>query len=128
MAGIGHNRPPEPITALPSLLPNDAACCRCKHWIAPCERDVSDFDHWKATGKGRRFKEPSGACDRVRLREGNAPAFSATFAHSRCFSFEAQRVTPASRGFVTIYEAGRIVWQGTEGEEPAEYRQEELQL
>ncbi len=131
MAGIGHNRPPEPIEAPSPLLPAGAACCRCTHWKAPCDRDVRDFDYWKATGKGRRVKQPTGACDRVRMNARSAPAFSATSANSQCFNYEARPIAPyapTGRGFVTIYEAGRIVWQGTEGDEPAQYRQEELQL
>ena len=39
-------------------------------------------------------------------------------AHSQCSSFEAQHVTHGG-GLVTIYEAGRIVWQRTKGDEPA---------
>lgn len=129
VAGIGHNG--GPVIAPPSLLPHDAACLRCQHWKAPHDRDVSAYEYWKATGKGYRIKEPAGACDRVRMTESSAPAFAATKAHGRCFGYEAkpsQPFTQSAPGFVTIYEAGRVVWQGTEGEEPAAFRQQELPL
>ncbi|MFD1960525.1 hypothetical protein ACFSHP_18825 [Novosphingobium panipatense] len=32
------------------------------------------------------------------------------------------------RGFVTIWQGDKIAWQGREGEEPAEFRQGELDL
>lgn len=129
VAGIGHNggEPLEPDPA--PMLARDAACLRCQHWQAPDDRDVNAYDHWRATGRGQRRKEPAGACDRVRLSPSSAPAFSATLRHSRCLNYEPKPVSaPArsGRGFVTIYEGGRIVWQGTDGTEPAEFRQGEL--
>lgn len=125
-APIGHNRP-----ALPTYapMPSDAACSRCHHWKAPDPRDVSAFDFWQATGRGRRVKEPSGTCDRILHSRGKAPAFGGTMGRNACFNYEADRRPKPDqdwRGFLTIYQGDRIVWQGTEGDEPAEYRQGEL--
>jgi hypothetical protein len=125
-APIGHNRPAPPAYA---PMPAGAACSRCHHWKAPDPRDVSNYDHWQATGRGRRVKEPSGTCDRILHSPGKMPAFGGSMGRNACYNFEPdQRPKPSQdrRGFVTIYEGNRIVWQGTEGHEPAEYRQGEL--
>ena len=125
-APIGHNRPAPPTYA---PMPAGAACSRCHHWKAPDPRDVSNYDHWQATGRGRRVKEPSGTCDRILHSPGKMPAFGGSMGRNACYNFEPdQRPKPSQdrRGFVTIYEGNRIVWQGTEGHEPAEYRQGEL--
>lgn len=125
-APIGHNRP---VPAAYTPLPAGASCSRCHHWRAPDQRDVSAFDYWQRTGKGRRVKEPSGTCDRIMHSPGKTPAFGGSMGRSACYNFEPdQREKPSHdrRGFVTIYEGNRIVWQGTEGDEPPEYRQGEL--
>lgn len=131
---IGHNGGPSldedrPATAPPPRLPYDAACVRCQHWTAPTEREESDYRAWQG-GYGRRVKEPSGACHRVMHRPGGPLSFSATMGRSRCFNFE-RKPDPApdrrgARGFVTIWRGDTILWQGTEGEEPAEFRQTEM--
>lgn len=51
---------------------------------------------------------------------------------SRCFNFEAKADPEpdrrSGRGFVTIWQGDKILWQGTEGEEPPQFRQQELDL
>ncbi|MDH2228075.1 MULTISPECIES: hypothetical protein [Hyphomicrobiales] len=124
---IGHNSR----AAEPPLLPSGASCARCQYWSSPSERETQDYEAFRLGLARRRVKEPSGACDRVLLRWNGSPTFAATVARSRCFNF-AERETPLPvvdrRGFVTIYENGRIVWQGTEGDEPANYWQAELDI
>lgn len=132
MRGIGDNGGPrlDDADRTPSL-PYDAACCRCRHWTPPHERDEADFRAFQAGVKMRRVKEPSGACGHVQHRPGGPLSFSATLARSRCFNFAAKPPSgrdPRTRGHVTIWQGDRVLWQGTEGEEPAEYRQEELPL
>ncbi len=83
-------------------------------------------------GYGRRVKEPSGHCFRVMHCPGGPVSFAGTMGRSRCFNYEA-KPPPATdvrgRGFVTIWGPGdKILWQGREGEEPAEFRQGELGL
>ncbi|WP_156878762.1 hypothetical protein [Roseomonas gilardii] len=95
-APIGHNRP-----ALPAYapMPAGAVCSRCHHWKAPDPHDGSAYDYWRATGR------------------------------SACYNYEPdRRPRPEQdrRGFLTIYQGDGIVWQGTEGDEPAEFRQGEL--
>lgn len=125
---IGHNRPPEDA---PRRLPRDGCCARCEHWNPPSERDQADYRAFALGISKRRVKEPSGSCDRVLLNPTGRTAFAGTVARTCCFNFE-ERSTPIDagprRGFVTIYEGDRIVWQGTEGDEPAEYRQGEFDL
>lgn len=133
MRGIGDNNgpplddgPPDP-----PRLAADAACCRCAHWTAPSAREESDYYAYKIGIERRPVKEPRGSCLRVQHRPGGPLAFSATVARGSCFSYEPKPVTPTdppTRGFVTIWRGDKILWQGTEGEEPAEFRQEELDL
>jgi len=75
-------------------------------------------------------KRPTGACDRVHLGNRPTPAFSATTAEFGCRNFEAAapKPSPAGGGFVTIWENGRIVWQGPEEKMPARYLQQALDL
>ena len=65
-------------------------------------------------------------------REGGPTAFAGTMGRNRCFNFERKSdPDPAqcrTRGFVTIWQDGKIVWEGTEGEEPAELREGSLAL
>lgn len=98
---LGHNGGP-PLDSDPPRLPDGACCRRCRHWRAPSEREESDYRAYQMGVIRRRVAEPSGACDRVILRPGGLTAF------------------------VTIYENGRIVWQGREGDEPGAYRQGDL--
>lgn len=133
---IGHNNGPplddeRPAAAETPRLPYDAACARCAHWTPPSEREESDYRAWTG-GYGRRVKEPSGHCFRVLHRPGGPTAFAGTMGRSRCFNFEAKADPEpdrrSGRGFVTIWQGDKILWQGTEGEEPAQFRQQELDL
>ncbi|MAM75885.1 MAG: hypothetical protein CMO29_18985 [Tistrella sp.] len=125
---MGHNgAPPEP----PARLPYGASCAHCQHWTAPSERDVRDYEAFQRGVTKRRVKEPSGFCHRILHSPRGRPAAGGCVGRSFCFNFEEDtRPKPEQdrRGFVTIYEGGRIVWQGTEDDEPAEYRQAELDL
>ncbi len=111
-------------------MPSWASCGRCAHWNPPSERETADYEAFQRGLTKRRVKEPAGSCDRVLLHARGRPAFAGTVARSRCFNFTEKPPAPVKdgRGFVTIYEGGRVVWQGTEGDEPAEYRQGELDL
>lgn len=64
------------------------------------------------------------------LSAGRAPAFSATTAEFGCINFEPKPEPPRPKGggFVTIYEGGRVVWQGPEEAVPARFNQQELDL
>lgn len=127
-APIGHNgAPPEPL----ARRPYGASCAHCQHWAAPNERDVRDYEAFQRGVIKRRVKEPSGFCHRILHSPRGTPAAGGCVGRSFCFNFEEDtRPKPAHdrRGFVTIYEGDRIVWQGTEGDEPAKYRQAELDL
>ncbi|WP_230588582.1 hypothetical protein [Sphingobium yanoikuyae] len=125
---IGHNgAPPEP----PARRPYGASCAHCQHWAAPSERDVRDYEAFQRGVTRRRVKEPAGFCHRILHSPRGIPAAGGCVGRSFCFNFEQDtRPKPEQdrRGFVTIYEGGRIIWQGTECDEPAEYRQAELDL
>lgn len=134
-SGFRHNGGPPledgAAAAEPPRLPADAACLRCVHWHPPSEREESDYRVWQG-GYGRRVREPSGHCFRVMHQQGGPTAFAGTMGRNRCFNFERKSdPDPAqcrTRGFVTIWQDGKIVWEGTEGEEPAELRQGDLDL
>lgn len=126
---IGHNGGPPLYDRRPG--PADGASCRrCRHWRPPSEREESDYRAYQMGVIRRRVAEPSGACDRVMLRPGGPVAFAGTKGRSWCYNFKAKPPPTdeerRGQGFVTIYEGDRIVWQGREGEEPAEYRQGDL--
>lgn len=129
---IGHNGGPplDDPAPEPPRLPYDAACVRCAHWNPPSAREESDYRAWQG-GYGRRVKEPSGHCFRVMHRPGGPVSFSGTMGRSRCFNYEPKPPPlpdTRGRGFVTIWQGEKILWSGTEGEEPAEFRQGELDL
>lgn len=125
--GIGHNGGPaldEPRSAV-------AGRCRdCRYWRAPPVREERDYESFRLGLSRRRVRRPTGACDRVVLSAGGPPAFSATAGDFGCVNFDPKPAVapPHGGGFVTIYEAGRIVWQGAEEDLPARFRQEELDL
>ena len=126
MSAIGHNGAPE---LDPQTVPSNAACSRCEHWNAPSDRDLGEYRMYEIGVSKRPVKKPTGSCHRVLMRPGAIRAFAATPAHFACLNYEADtRPKPAvdRRGFVTIWEGDRIAWQGIEGNEPAQYRQQEL--
>ncbi len=119
MSRIGHNGGPS-LDDGPPILGADWCCARCRHWNPPSEREESDYRMFVIGVNKRRVKEPSGSCDRVLHRPGGIPAFAGTMGRNRCYHFEA-KPKPAyesryGQAFVTIYQDGRIVWQGREGE------------
>lgn len=91
----------------------------CRHWNAPSETWESEYRHFEMTGRGRRVKRPTGTCDRVLL--GGKVAFGATHGDFCCGNFAPKPPAPRQAGgWVTIYENGRIVWQGPEEDQPPE--------
>ncbi|MDR6849970.1 MAG: hypothetical protein WCS75_00150 [Sphingomonas sp.] len=58
------------------------------------------------------------------MRPGKPLAFSATSDTFGCLNFSAKPPPPITpgRGFVTVYEGDRIVWQGHEEDLPEEHR------
>lgn len=128
--GPGHNGGP-PLDDERPVLRADWACARCAHWKPPSEREQSDYRMFQIGVTKRRVKEPSGICDRIMHRPGGPTAFGGTMGRSSCFNYEPAPPPPEPqdrRGFVTIWQGDRIVWKGIEGEEPAEFRQQELDL
>ena len=132
--GIGDNGgPPLDDPARPSQAhaprPYDAACSRCLHWKPPTAREESDYRAWQG-GYGRRVKEPSGYCRRILHRPGGHTASGGTMGRNSCHNFEEKPCQEPKwgRGFVTIWQGDKIVWQGREGEEPPEFRQGEPDL
>ena len=128
--GIGDNGGPRlddqaPTPPIHSPRPQGAACSRCLHWIPPTERKESDYRAWQG-GYGRRVKEPSGYCHRILHRPGGHTATGGTMGRSFCYNFEEKPAREPEwgrgRAFVTIWQGDKIVWQGREGEEPAEFR------
>ena len=64
------------------------------------------------------------------LGNRGVPAFSATDGNFGCGNFAAAPPPPIPRGggFVTIWQDGRVVWQGREEDIPARFLQEDLDL
>lgn len=125
--GLGHNGGP------PLDEPGSDArgrCRDCRHWRAPPDTEQRAYEWFRLGLSRRRVRRPTGACDRVVLSASRAPAFSATTAEFGCINFEAKPPPPQPKGggFVTIYDGGRVVWQGPEEAVPARFNQEELDL
>jgi hypothetical protein len=125
-AGCGHNGGPaldDPADCRPDL------CKHCRHWKAPPEAVQQAYEWFRLGLSRRRVARPSGACDRVLLGNRTTPAFSATTAEFGCRNFEAAPPpVPRGGGFVTIWQDGRIAWQGREENVPARFRQQDLDL
>jgi hypothetical protein len=83
-----------------------------------------------ASALRRRVKRPTGSCDRVLIGNSKTVAFSATTAEFSCGNFEAAPPKPRTSGggFVTIWQNGRILWQGDEENIPARFLQQDLDL
>ena len=77
-----------------------------------------------------RVRRPVGACDRVVLSPGCPPAFSATTAEFGCCNFDRRppEPKPVGGGYATIWESGRVVWQGAEEAIPARFLQADFDL
>lgn len=105
-------------------------CRDCRHWHAPAKAEERAYERFRLGLSRRRVHRPTGACDRVVLSLGRAPAFSATSGDFGCVNFEPKPAPPlpSGGGFVTIWEGGRNVWQGAEEAMPARFRQTELDL
>lgn len=124
---IGHNGGPplkQPACQVRGL------CKHCVQWRAPSEWEQRAYESFRLGLSHRRVKRPSGTCDRVLTAPGRPTSFSATTAEFGCLNFEAKPPPPrlVGGGFVTIYEAGRIVWQGPEEKLPARFRHGEMDL
>lgn len=84
---LGHNGGP------PLEEPSSEArgrCRDCRHWHAPPETEQRAYEWFRLGLSRRRVRRPTGACDRVVLSAGRAPAFSATTAEFGCINFEAK--------------------------------------
>lgn len=130
-SSLGHNGgPPLDDTSQRPTLPAGASCRSCRHWRAPPEAEERNYEAFRLGLSRRRVRRPSGACDRVVLGPGRPPAFSATSAEFVCLNFEQRPPAPprSGGGYVTIYEGGRIVWQGPEERLPSRFQQDELDL
>lgn len=125
--GPGHNGGPpldEPADHRPGL------CRHCWRWKAPPEEEQRSYELFRLGLSRRRVRRPSGTCDRGLLGNRTTPVFSATDAGFGCRNFEAAPLLPVARGggFVTIWENGRVVWQGREEDTPARFLQQDLDL
>lgn len=124
--GVGHNcGPPLEDPRVEAL----GRCRDCQHWNAPPEAEQRAYEWFRLGLLKRRARRPSGGCDRVVLSRGRAPVFAATVAEFGCCNFEPKPAPPepTGGGYVTIYEAGRVVWEGAEDAVPA-FRETEFDL
>lgn len=80
-------------------------CKYCRHWSAPADGEVRAYEAFRLGLSRRRVRRPSGACDRVLLREGKPLAFSATVDTFSCLNFSAMAPSAPvrGRGYVMIY-------------------------
>ncbi|MCP1556821.1 UNVERIFIED_ORG: hypothetical protein M2438_005323 [Methylobacterium sp. SuP10 SLI 274] len=126
-ARVGHNGGP----ALGELADTRPGRCKhCRHWMAPSDEEQRAYEWFHLGLSRRRVRRPTGACDRVLVGNNPRPAFSATSAEFGCDNFEAAPPLPIPRGggFVTIWQDGRIAWQGREEDIPARFLQQDLDL
>jgi hypothetical protein len=124
---IGHNGGP-PLDELAGQ--RHGMCKHCAHWKAPPESELRAYENFRLGLSRRRVKRPTGSCDRVLMGNSTTAVFSATTAEFGCRNFEPAPPRPPARGggFVTIWQNGRIVWQGDEENIPARFLQQELDL
>lgn len=124
---LGHNG--GPVLDEPAERPG-GLCKHCLHWKAPSEAEQQAYESFRLGLSRRRVARPAGACDRVLLGARLVPLFSATAAEFGCRNFEASPPKPMTKGggFVTIWEGGRVVWQGREEDTPARFLQQDLDL
>ncbi len=122
-SSIGHNGGPS-LDDEEKGPPVPRYCKYCRHWSPPPDSEVSAYEFFRLGLSRRRVKRPSGSCDRVLMREGKPLAFSATTDTFGCLNFLGKPPAPIvqGRGFVTIYEGDRVVWQGHEEDVPEQYR------
>jgi hypothetical protein len=123
----GHNGGP----ALDeSAAPRLGRCKHCRHWKAPSEGERQAYEWFQLGLSRRRVRRPTGACDRVLFGNNPKPSFSATSGEFGCANFEAAPPPAILKGggFVTIWQGGRIVWEGHEEAIPARFLQEDLDL
>jgi len=123
-AHVGHNGGPMLDEEENKEPPGPRYCKYCQHWSPPSEWDVRAYEAFQLGLSKRRVKRPSGTCDRVLMQPGKPLAFAATVDTFGCLNFLAKPPAPImrGRGFVTIYEGDRIVWQGHEEDMPEAYR------
>lgn len=121
---LGHNGGPQLDDEGDSSPPGPRYCKYCRHWSAPSDREVRDYEALRLGYSRRRVKRPSGTCDRVLMHADKPLAFSATVDTFRCLNFHAKPPAPVTpgRGFVTIYEGDHVVWQGHEEDMPEEHQ------
>jgi hypothetical protein len=125
--GFGHNGGPaleEPVGTRPGQ------CKHCRHWRPPPEGERQAYEAFRLGHSRRRVRRPTGACDRVLIGNNPRPAFSATVGEFGCRNFQAAPLAPMPKGggYVTIWQGGRIVWEGAEEAIPARFLQEDLGL
>jgi len=103
-------------------------CTLCARLRAPGESEECAYERFRAGLSRRRVRWPTGSCDRALLGDRRTPVFSATTAETGCGNFEpaAANPRPGGGGFVTAWEAGRIVWQGPQEGVPVRFVQQDL--
>ncbi|MEN3238808.1 hypothetical protein PUR29_35815 [Methylobacterium ajmalii] len=124
---LGHNGGPaleEPTDT------RSGRCKHCRHWKAPSDEEQRAYEWFHLGLSRRRVRRATGACDRVLIGNNPRPAFSATSGEFGCGNFEAAPLPPMPKGggYVTIWQGGRIVWEGHEEAIPARFLQEDLDL
>lgn len=122
----GHNGAPP----LDPPVPQRGQCKNCIHWNAPSEKQQRAYEFFRFGLSRKRVKRPTGTCDRVLLDGRSSTVFSATAAEFGCRNFE-EKPRPArcaGGGFVTIWNKGRVVWQGPEEKIPPRFQQQALDL
>ena len=78
----------------------------------------------------RRVRRTTGACDRVLINTNPRPSFAATNGEFGCANFDAAPplLMPKGGSYVTIWQGGRIVWEGNEEAISAYFLQEDFDL
>ena len=96
----------------------------------PSAGEQSAYEAFRTGLSRRRVRRPTGACDRVLIGNNPRPSFSATAGEFGCRNFEAAPPAPMPKGgsYVTIWQGGRILWEGVEEAIPARFLQEDLDL
>lgn len=106
------------------LPPGPHYCKYCRYWSPPSEWEARTYEAYQLGLSKRRVKRPSGTCDRVLMQHGKPLAFAATLDTFGCLNFSAKppALIARGRGFVTIHEGDRVIWQGHEEDVPDAYR------
>ncbi len=130
MTGIGHNGGPD----LEARQFPAVKCATCALWKPPIAADVRRYEAFRSGASKQRARKPSGYCvNQPDPRGGLLRYCGSTDAEHGCRNWQAKQQEDKpppgqGRGWVTVWQVGRIAWQGHEEDAPGWALQDALNL